>query len=84
VWKIQYTQKAVKTLEKLNPDVMENLRVKIEELKTQPDLGKQLTGPLKGLRSLRAGDYRIIYKKEIDAFVVLIITIGQRKDIYKT
>lgn len=57
MWKIQYTQKAVKSLKKLNPNVLENLRVAIEELKSKPDLGKQLTGPLKGLRSLRVAYY---------------------------
>jgi mRNA interferase RelE/StbE len=84
VWKIQYTQKAIKSFEKVNPDVIKNLRVAIEKLKSQPDLGKQLTGPLKGLRSLRIGDYRIIYKKEKEVFVILVITIGHRKEVYKT
>ena len=84
MWKIQYTQKAVKSLKKLNPNVLENLRVAIEELKSKPDLGKQLTGPLKGLRSLRAGDFRIIYKKEIQELVVLVIAVGHRKEVYKT
>ncbi|GIK60640.1 MAG: type II toxin-antitoxin system RelE/ParE family toxin [Ignavibacteriota bacterium] len=84
MWKIQYTQKAIKSFEKVNPDVIKNLRVAIEKLKSQPDLGKQLTGPLKGLRSLRIGDYRIIYKKEKEVFVILVITIGHRKEVYKT
>lgn len=84
MWKIQYTQKAVKSLKKLNPNVLENLRVAIEELKSKPDLGKQLTGPLKGLRSLRVGDFRIIYKKEIQELVVLVIAVGHRKEVYKT
>ena len=84
MWKIQYTQKAVKSLKKLNPNVLENLRVAIEELKSKPDLGKQLTSPLKGLRSLRVGDFRIIYKKEIQELVVLVIAVGHRKEVYKT
>ena len=84
MWKIQYTQKAIKSFEKVNPDVIKNLRVAIEKLKSLPDLGKQLTGPLKGLRSLRIGDYRIIYKKEKEVFVILVITIGHRKEVYKT
>ena len=84
MWKIQYTQKAAKSLKKLNPNVLENLRVAFEELKSEPDLGKQLTGSLKGLRSLRVGDFRIIYKKEIQELVVLVISVGHRKEVYKT
>jgi mRNA interferase RelE/StbE len=83
VWKIQYTQKAVKAFKKLNPDIKEKLRIAIEELKIQPGAGKQLAGPLKGLRSLRVGDYRIIYRKEVQVLVILIITIGHRKEVYK-
>ncbi len=83
MWKIQYTQKAVKAFKKLNPDIKEKLRIAIEELRIQPDAGKQLAGPLKGLRSLRVGNYRIIYRKEVQVLVILIITIGHRKEVYK-
>ncbi|MCL6097285.1 MAG: type II toxin-antitoxin system RelE/ParE family toxin [Bacteroidetes bacterium] len=55
----------------------------MEALQINPDLGKQLVGPLKGLRSLRVGNYRIIYKKEIKDLVVLVVAVGQRKDIYR-
>lgn len=47
-----------------------------------PDIGKQLTGTLKGLRSLRIGDYRVIYKKEIENLIILILAVGHRKNIY--
>jgi addiction module RelE/StbE family toxin len=40
-----------------------------------------LTGHLKGLRSLRIGDYRIIYKKEVDELIILIVAVGHRKNI---
>ncbi len=83
MWKIQYTQKSAKFLSKLNSDIKERLRKGIEELGLNPDLGKQLAGPLKGSSSLRIGDYRVIYKKEIDTLVILIVAIGHRKEIYR-
>jgi len=82
VWKIQYTQNAAKSIFKLNPSVRERIKKEIEKLYLSPDLGKQLTEHLKGLRSLRIGDYRIIYKKEVDELIILIVAVGHRKNIY--
>jgi len=42
-----------------------------------------VVGPLKGLRSLRIGNYRVIYKKEIQIITIIILAIGHRKNIYK-
>ncbi|HAB51113.1 MAG: hypothetical protein A2315_09715 [Ignavibacteria bacterium RIFOXYB2_FULL_35_12] len=67
---------------RLNPSVRERIKKEIEKLYLSPDLGKQLTEHLKGLRSLRIGDYRIIYKKEVDELIILIVAVGHRKNIY--
>jgi len=36
-----------------------------------------------GRLRLRVGDYRIIYRVENDILVILIITVGHRKNIYR-
>jgi mRNA interferase RelE/StbE len=43
--------------------------------------GKPLKGKYEGLYSLRIGDYRVIYKIVSDG--VLILAVGDRKDIYR-
>ena len=43
--------------------------------------GKPLRHSLFGLRRLRVGDWRIIYR--INGAIVEIVKIGNRKDIYK-
>lgn len=48
-----------------------------------PDCGKPLQGPFRGLRSYRVGDYRIVYKFEPRSPCVLICRIGHRRDIYR-
>ena len=45
-------------------------------------LGKPLRYSLFGLRRLRVGDWRIIYR--INGNVVEIIKIGNRKDVYES
>ena len=52
-------------------------RLSIEPVK----LGKPLKYSLNGLRRLRVGDWRIIYR--INNETVEIIKIGNRKDIYE-
>ena len=46
------------------------------------EFGKPLRYSLKGARSLRAGDYRVVFAIERDD-VVLIVKIGHRRDVYE-
>jgi len=48
-----------------------------------PQSSKPLKGKVRGFRSLRAGDYRIIYRIRDDFLLVLVIKTGNRKDVYK-
>jgi mRNA interferase RelE/StbE len=43
--------------------------------------GRPLRQSLTGHRKMRVGDYRIIYRIDKDSIIVLII--GNRKDVYK-
>lgn len=55
----------------------------IESLETEPDKkGKPLAGDLAGYRSIRAASqrYRIIYKIDNNAGVVIIVALGMRKE----
>jgi mRNA-degrading endonuclease RelE of RelBE toxin-antitoxin system len=52
IWKIEYNKEAVRNLEKIPVSDKKKIFRGIETLKENPDLGKQLVGPLKGLRSL--------------------------------
>lgn len=52
-----------------------------KKLTTHPDIyGKPLHSPQQGFWSLRAGDYRIIYK--ITGKIVTVYTIGHRGTVY--
>ena len=83
MWQIEYTSIAQKFIKLLDSKDKERILKSIESLQNNPDLGKQLVGPLKGLRSLRVGRFRIIYKKEIIELIILVLAIGHRKNIYR-
>jgi mRNA interferase RelE/StbE len=75
-----FAKEALKNLKKL--DRQSQIRV-LKEAKTlvvNPTAGKQLVGRLSELRSLRVGNYRVIY--QIDNQKVVIRAIGHRKKVY--
>ena len=63
--------------------IRQQIKRAIEERLTQEPvkLGKPLKYSLFGLRRLRVGDWRIIYR--INGNDVEIVKIGNRKDVYK-
>ncbi len=46
------------------------------------EFGKPLQYSLKGLRRLRVGDHRVVFKIEEQTKVILIVKIGHRKEVY--
>ncbi|MBI3291292.1 MAG: type II toxin-antitoxin system RelE/ParE family toxin [Elusimicrobia bacterium] len=55
----------------------------IDRLALHPELGKFLHGEWKGYRTYRTGNYRIIYRVERSRFIIYIITIDDRKEVYR-
>jgi len=47
-----------------------------------PPGSKKLRG-VEGLHRVRVGDYRILYIVEAKRLVVVIVTIGHRRDVYR-
>lgn len=55
----------------------------IDRLASNPNLGELLKGEWKGHRKYRTGRYRIIYRIEPARLVLYIVTIDDRKDVYR-
>lgn len=80
-YKISFTPTANNSFAGVEKQNRKTILNKIKGLKTEPEKqGKPLSGPLKSLRSIRSGRYRIIYKVERSKIVVLILVIGMRKE----
>ena len=84
IYAVQFLETAVEELAELPQEVQRQILKRIVGLKTVPRPAgvKQLKGPEKFLR-LRVGDYRLIYLIEGKHLVVLVVKIGDRKDIYE-
>lgn len=61
----------------------EQLARAIERLALHPELGEFLKGEWKGYRKYRTGDYRIVYRIEHARLIIYIITIDDRKQVYR-
>ena len=83
MYKIRITKIAAETIKSLDSKTQKKIIGRIDELGKNPSqLGKQLKGPLKELRSLRAVGqrYRVIYRILENEIVVVIVAVGLRKE----
>ncbi|MBU6338666.1 MAG: type II toxin-antitoxin system RelE/ParE family toxin [Rickettsiales bacterium] len=86
MWKIQYHQQSLKSLEKLDRISQEkiyNYLNKISNSKNPENFGKALSANLKGFWRYRVGDYRIVCEIKKNELIIIIIDIGHRSTIYK-
>ena len=61
----------------------EQIAKAIDRLALNPELGGFLKGQWKGYRKYRTGRYRIVYRIEHLRLIVYIITIDDRKEVYR-
>lgn len=77
---------AIKDLSSLPKKVQTEIADALESLAKNPRraLGvKDLKGKLKGVWRLRVGEYRVAYTIKDLELIVLVIRIGNRKEIYR-
>lgn len=82
MYEIIFRNPAERFLKKLDKETQKKILEKIKKLKTNPRLGKPLTGSLRGLWRLRHDYYRIIYKIADLELIIYIMNIGPRRNVY--
>lgn len=83
MYKLAYTKEAKSQIDKLSGAVRIQIKEAIEKIASDPSIGKRLTHELSDFMSHRSGDYRIIYQIHNQEVMVLIVSIGHRKDVYE-
>lgn len=73
---------AKKILKSLN-DFVDNFSDEQERILLKSGIIKRLKGNLDGCYRLRLRTYRVIYKKNLEELIILVVRIGHRKDIYR-
>jgi mRNA interferase RelE/StbE len=75
--------KFLEQLEKIHRNIADRVVLAIDSLKNEPFKGKKLLGELAGFRSLRVGEYRIIYIVVEKRVLVQVVKIAHRREVYR-
>jgi mRNA interferase RelE/StbE len=84
IYTIEFSSTAERQFKKLSVQLQKRLTPKIDALAKNPRPSgmKKLEGE-ENLYRIRVGDYRIIYQIQDNKLIVLVVKIGDRKEIYK-
>lgn len=83
-YSIQFTARAVRDLEDLPKPDQVRIAARIDALAATPrPAGCKKLESKERLYRIRVGDFRVIYRIEDRKLIVLVIRIGNRRDIYR-
>lgn len=86
-YSLVYSKKALKQLKKLDKKDASFILGYIEKTLMNADdprsQGKALTGNKKGLWRYRIGNYRAICEIDDGKLIVLVLSVGHRREVYK-
>ena len=77
-------RKAYEKLARSDRRLFRRVDAALDRLADDPRAGKALHGPLEGHRSLRVGSLRIVYWFEADRLLVLVLSIAERGQVYRS
>lgn len=81
-YRLVYTHKAVKDIQKLEPSVKKRIGESLQRYEKEPlSYAIRLTDSRLGSYRFRIGDYRVVFDLEGDQIVIL--RVGHRSRIYK-
>jgi len=86
-WNLEFSKKAVKQLEKLDKSaskiIVSWLMKNIDGCDNPRKFGKPLSGELSNQWRYTIGDYRVLCQIQDNILIVLALSVGHRKSIYR-
>jgi len=86
IWRVAFDPAAARELRKLGHaargKIQRYLRERIATAENPWRFGHALLGDLKGLWRYRIGDYRVVADIRDNVVLVLVVTVGHRRDVY--
>lgn len=86
-WKIEYTETARRQLRKVDKSVarriLDYMDQRVAPLADPRTIGKALHGVLGDLWRYRVGEYRVLCELRDRELRVLVVQIGNRKEVYR-
>lgn len=81
-YRLRVSGALVELIRGLHPDLKQKVRAGLDVIRTSPTAGQELRDELVGLRSLRVGRFRIVYRVG-SRRVIHLVAIGPRRTIYQ-
>ena len=85
-YKVEFTEKSLKQLKKMDKHtaslILGWIKKNLEGCENPRQHGKALTADKIGQWRYRVGDYRLLAEIEDDRIVILILSVGHRRDVY--
>ena len=86
-WSVRFDPRALKELRALGSSdqkrVLRFLNKRVAGSAKLRQSGKALTGELAGIWRYRVGDVRILVQLQFDVLVVLVVEVGNRREVYR-
>lgn len=86
MYKLAFLDKALDELLKIDRAMQKIIKAKLLILARNPAALKsnikRLSGPEEALYRLRVGSYRVIFKKDEARFIIMIVRVGHRREVY--
>ena len=86
-YKLKFEKNALKSLTKIDSNqriiLMAWIQKNLDQCENPRSHGKALSGKLNNYWSYRVGDYRIVVEIIDHKLIIIIISVGHRRDIYK-
>ena len=87
IYRVEFTQKALKELKKIDRHtaalILGWIRKNLEGCENPRLHGKGLTANRSGEWRYRVGDYRLLAKIDDNKIIILIVSVGHRRNVYE-
>jgi mRNA interferase RelE/StbE len=84
-WRVEFAPRALKELNKIDRTWQNRIVTYLEDIAELPDprlRGDALTANRAGFWRYRIGDYRVICRFQDDVFVVEVVRVAHRRNVY--
>ncbi|MFO0213760.1 MAG: type II toxin-antitoxin system RelE family toxin, partial [Pseudanabaena sp.] len=83
-YEVQILPKAVRQIKALSVEVRQDISLTIQSLANEPrPIGvKKLSGE-KDIYRVRVGNYRVLYRIVDKVLVVVVVSVGHRREVYR-
>lgn len=88
VWRVELSSLAQKNLDQLDPQLAKRILLFLRDRVATLDDPRSIGDALKGTKlgefwKYRVGDYRIIARIEDGALCILVVRVGNRREVYR-